>query len=712
VRTPFVQQMETTECGAAALAILLAHHHRYVPLEELRIACGTSRDGAKASNILKAARRYGMHAEGVHLTPQTLTTTPPPLILFWEFNHFLVFEGRGRRFGREVVHLNDPARGHRVVSAEEFGDGFTGVALRIRPGAGFRPGRRRPGRLEGVAAHLRGALRPLALSVASGLLLTFAALATAGFTRAFVDTRLQGQGDSVLPVLFSMMGAAILAVLVLTVVRQSLLLRVRIVSGTRNSARLMRHLLALPVAFVAQRSTADLTRRLSSVDGVALTLTTDLVGIVVNAAAVVIYTCLLLTYSLPLTALTVALSLLNIVAVRYAALARAGRAGRLATDETKLFTASVTGLQLIEPVKASGAEDEHFRTWASALAKVVSGRQDIGGLDILLAVTAPALAAVNSAGILLIGGLQAAHGQMTAGALAAVQVLVTAFTTPVIALNATAGRIQDFGIQLARLRDVETFPSDEDRQPPLGETPRRLLGHLALEHVTFGYNPTAPPLLSDLSLSVGPGEQLALVGGSGSGKSTVSRLIAGLHRPWDGSITIDGVRRDLIPGPVLASSVAFVDQDIVLFHGTVKQNITLWDPTVPDEDVVAALHDAAVYEVVATRPGGIHSLIEEDGRNFSGGQAQRLEIARALVRNPALLVLDEATSALDAEVEHTVTDNIRRRGCALVVVAHRLSTVRDSDEIVVLDQGRVSERGTHERLLAAGGRYHDLVKKI
>ncbi|MFC0597955.1 NHLP family bacteriocin export ABC transporter peptidase/permease/ATPase subunit [Streptomyces palmae] len=709
VRTPGIQQMEATECGAASLGIVLAHHGRYVPLEELRAACGVSRDGARASSLLKAARGYGLTAQGLRMEPDRLAATAAPVVLFWEFNHFLVYEGCGRRFGRQLVHLNDPARGHRTVTAAEFDEGFTGLVLTMRPGPGFRPGGRRPGPFAGLAARLRGSRALLALGALCALLLTVTGTALPVFHRAFVDTALSGDGR-VPPLFFAAMAGSVLAGIALTALRQSFLLRVRLVSATVNSARFLRHVLRVPLAFLAQRSAADLSRRMASHEELALTLSTDLSGVVINGLAVVVYAVLMCAYSTWLAVLTIGLSLVNVAAVRLVARARADRVSRLATEETLLFAHSLHTLGSIETVKATGAEAPSFRRWAGRLAKVVSGRQQADAPSARLMALAPVVTGVTGSLILLIGGLQAAAGQVTIGLLVAFQVLATAFSGPVAQLTAASGRVQDFTVRLARLRDVENSPARTPTALAPGEPPRRLDGRLAVEGLTFGYDPTAPPLLRDVSFSVGPGQQVALVGASGSGKSTVAGLVAGLHRPWQGTVTLDGVDRERTAAAVLAASVAFVDQDIVLFEGTVRDNITLWDPGISDEEVVAALRDAAVYDVVSAREGGIHAAVAEAGRNFSGGERQRLEIARALVRDPRLLVLDEATSALDAETEAAVTDAVRRRGCAIVVVAHRLSTVRLSEEILVLRQGRIHERGTHTDLLAANGLYAHLVK--
>jgi ABC-type bacteriocin/lantibiotic exporter with double-glycine peptidase domain len=329
----------------------------------------------------------------------------------------------------------------------------------------------------------------------------------------------------------------------------------------------------------------------------------------------------------------------------------------------------------------------------------------------LLSIAPTLLAALNSSLLLLIGGLRAIEGSISIGLLVAFQALVAQFSRPVSQLTNLGPKIQDLAADITRLKDIERFPAAavfERDDPPVE---RRLDGGLVFEDVTFGYSPLAKPLLTSLSFKVGPGQRIALVGGSGSGKSTVSRLIAGLYDPWEGCIRFDGQDRMEIPRSLLAASVAFVDQEIFLFEGTVRDNVTLWDPSVPDEDVVAALKDAMVYDVVAARPGSVNSMVSEGGRNFSGGQRQRLEIARALVRSPSVLVLDEATSALDSETEKRIDDNLRRRGCACVIIAHRLSTIRDSDEILVLEHGDLVQRGTHESLMATEGPYLNLIRE-
>nr|WP_026249068.1 NHLP family bacteriocin export ABC transporter peptidase/permease/ATPase subunit [Streptomyces sp. LaPpAH-108] len=713
VRTPTVLQMEAVECGAASLAMVLGHYGRHVPLEELRIACGVSRDGSRASNLLKAARSYGLTAKGMQMDLAALAEVRAPAVLFWEFNHYVVYDGMGRRFGRRGVYINDPAKGRRFVPMEEFDGSFTGVVLVLEPGEDFAKGGRKPGILGAMPARLRGTAGTLPAAVLASLLLVAVGAALPALSRTYIDMFLIGGQTSLLGVLFASMGTCVALTLVLTWLQQTNLLHGRIISSTLSSARFLRHLLRLPVTFFSQRSPADLVQRLQSNDQVAETLARDLAAAGVDAIVVVLYAVLLYTYDPQLTFVGIGVALLNIVAMRMVVRLRATRTAKLRADTARLTNTSYTGLQLIETMKATGGEDGYFRKWAGQHAATLEEQQKLGVPSAWLGVVAPTLATLNSALILWIGGVRAIEGHISVGLLVAFQALVARFTAPLTRLNGVAGRIQDFAADVARLKDVENFQADPlyDRPGGAGESTRRLRGHVQLENVTFGYSPLDKPLLTGFDLTVGPGQQVALVGGSGSGKSTVSRLISGLYSPWDGVIRIDDTRLEDIPRGALASSVSFVDQDVFLFEGSVRDNVALWDRSIPDEAVVEALRDAALYDVVMRRPGGIHSRVEQDGRNFSGGQRQRLEIARALVRRPSILVLDEVTSALDAETELVVMDNLRRRGCACVVIAHRLSTVRDSDEIVVLQHGTVVERGRHEELVARGGAYAALVRE-
>lgn len=710
VRTVTTLQMESAECGAASLAMILGHHGRHVPLEELRTACDVGRDGSRASNVLKAARGYGMAATGVQVETSDLADLPLPAVLFWNFNHFVVYEGTSRRFGRSAAHLNDPAKGRRAVSREEFDTSFTGLVLTFEPGVDFEPGGNRPSTLRGLLDRVRQVRVAMVIVLIASLLLIFVGLMIPAMSRAFVDLFLVEGYSSLLSPFFLITGAAVALVLVLTALQQTFLRRAQLFSSTARSAQFLHHALRLPVSFFSQRSPADIALRLASNDQVAEILCRTSSAAITSGLIVVLYAALLWSYDSRLTVIGVLIALINIGLVRAISSVRRGAVAKVRVDEAKLQSVSYSGLQLVETMKSVGGEEEFFRRWASQHAQLLNGQQRAQAPTVLLTAAAPMLGMLNATMILWIGGLRAVEGGLSIGVLIAFQALIRNFTAPVGELAEVGPQVQDLGADIARLRDVDTAAEDPSFSRADSAITHRLSGSCAVRDVTFGYSRLSRPLIDKLSFVVGPGQQVALVGGSGSGKSTVTGLISGLREPWSGEIWFGEHRQREIPRNVLAASVAFVDQDIFLFEGTVRDNVTLWNPSISDAAVLSALHDACIHDVIAGRPGGIHGRVEQDGRNFSGGQRQRLEIARALAQSASIIVLDEATSALDAETEETVYTNLRRRGCALIVIAHRLSTVRDSDEILVLDGGRVIERGTHDALLAGGGAYASMAK--
>jgi NHLM bacteriocin system ABC transporter peptidase/ATP-binding protein len=711
-RTPTVIQMESVECGAAALAMVLGYYGRFVPLEELRAVCGVSRDGAKASSVVAAARRYGLIARGLQAETSVLRQMRMPAIIFWAFQHFLVVESIGKRWGKQRVRINDPASGPRWVDLAEFDSGFTGIVLTFEPGPDFTPGGRRTRVAQALLSRRIGTGQALPLVLLASLLLVVPGLITPAFYGFFVDRVLPRSSSGYLGPLLGVMAAAAVATFVLTSVQLHYLLRIELRTSMVSSARFFRHLLRLPIDFYLQRQPAEVSKRVSANDTVAEILSRDLATTVVNLILVVFYAILLVHYDLVLGLVGVAMAALNIVVLRQVARVRTDAVAALRADRGKLMTATFNTLNLIETVKATGAEPDAFARWAGFLAKVISGKQRLGRPTALLTTVPPLLAAADSGLVLLFGGLRAVDGTISIGILIAFQTLLSRMSLPVTQLTDLGERLQDITADLNRLADVEQYPvaSVFTREPvPTGGDIVRLEGRLEFAQVTFGYTPLGPPVVNELSFSVMPGSRIAVVGGSGSGKSTIGRLTVGLFEPWSGEILLDGRPRADLPRAVVASSVAYVDQDPCLFEGTVRDNLTLWDDGVPDEAVVAALRDAELFEMITARPGGVNGRVGEGGRNFSGGQRQRLELARALVGNPSLLVLDEATSALDPETERIITDNLRRRGCASLVIAHRLSTIRDADEILVLSKGKVVERGRHRELMEVDGQYAALL---
>jgi len=709
VRTPTVIQMEAVECGAAALAMVLGSFGRFVPLEELRVACGVSRDGSKALNVVKAARTFGLLSKGYKKEPAQLRDLPLPLIAFWNFNHFVVVEG----FQRGKVYLNDPAHGPRVVSDREFDESFTGVVLVFEKGPDFQPGGEPASVVRALRRRLPGVRLALGYAVLATLALVLPGMVLPVFSRVFVDTILvQGSALWVNPVLIGMALTALVSG-VLTFLQQRGLLAMEIKLATVGSSRFFWHVLRLPMEFFSQRFGGDIVSRIEINNTVATLLSGELATNLVSLLLVGVFAALMFQYDVVLTLLGIGIAILNLVVLRLTARRRRDASVRLLQERGKLVGTSMAGLQSLETLKASGAESEFFSTWAGYQARVATSENDLGTVALYLSAVPPLLTGVNAAVVIGLGSRRIMDGVMTMGMLLAFQTLMQRFVEPANRLVALGGQLQDLAGDMNRLDDVLHCAPDPlvtARPDAPAGTPEKLEGWLELRNVTFGYSRLDPPLISDFSLTLKPGQRTALVGGSGSGKSTVAKLVVGLYRPWTGEVCFDGVRREDLARGLIANSVAMVDQDITLFEGTIRDNLTLWDDTVEEPVLLQAARDACIHDDIADRPGGYDYPVEEQGRNFSGGQRQRLEIARALVTTPPILVLDEATSALDALTEKQVDDALRRRGCTCLIVAHRLSTIRDCDEIIVLDRGVVVERGTHDDLVASDGAYARLIR--
>lgn len=697
VRSPTVLQMEAVECGAAALGIVLAHHGRWVSLEELRLACGVSRDGSKASNMIKAARTYKLIAKGMKTEPRALKRFRPPMILHWNFNHFLVLDG----FHKGKVYLNDPASGPLVVSEEELDQSFTGVVLTFEPGDGFETSGNKPTFWPALGRRLTGTRLALAFVILASFALVIPQLVAPVFSKVFVDNVLLQGNEQWLPSLLGGMGATAVMLGLLTWIQQSYLLRLETRIALAGSSRFLWHVLRLPVEFFNQRFAGDVSSRVAINNRVAQLLSRDLATHFLGAVMILFYLALMFWYDPLLMAIGMLVAGLNIAALHLVSRKRVDSSRRLLQEQGKLQGTAIGGLQMIETLKATGGEADLFARWSGYQAKVVNIRQQLERYTQLLDAVPPLLASLNTAVILGVGSLRVMSGRLSLGELVAFQVLMASFLAPVSRLVSLGGKVQTVGGDMSRLDDVLRYPVDQgiEHEQRMPERDVRLAGRLELRGVTFGYSRLAPPLIEGFDLVLEPGARVALVGTSGSGKSTVARLVTGLYEPWSGEILLDGTPRGEISRPVLSSSLAYVDQSLFLFEGTVRDNLTLWDGTIPLAEVVSAAKDAAIHEVVAARSGGYDSQVEESGRNFSGGQQQRLEIARALASQPSLLVLDEATSALDPATEETIDRNLRRRGCTCLIIAHRLSTIRDADEIVVLEQGRVVQRGRHDQLI-------------
>ncbi|MBV6627794.1 MAG: NHLP family bacteriocin export ABC transporter peptidase/permease/ATPase subunit [Rivularia sp. (in: Bacteria)] len=706
-RTPTLLQMEAVECGAACLGMILAYHKRIVPLAELRQACGVSRDGSKATNILKAAKVYGLQAKGFKVEIEGLKELQCPYIIFWNFNHFVVVEG----FSKKYAFLNDPATGRCKVSLSEFNDAYTGVVLVFEPSNKFQKGGRKPSLFLALLSRLQNSGWSLFYCILVGFFLVLPGLAMPTFSQIFIDQILiNNHTDWLRPLILAMLFTAVLSGL-LTRLQLQLLRRLKIKLAMGMSSKFIWHLLHLPVSFYDQRFAGEISSRIQLNDDLADLLSGELATTVISAVMVIFYAIVMWQYDQVLTLIGIAFVVINVLALQWVARLRMDTNVRLMQEEGKVSGVAISGLQSIETLKASGLESDFFNRWAGYYAKAVNVRQQMSNLTQNLGILPTFLSGIASMLLLAVGGLRVMDGTLTIGMLIAFQSLMQQFMQPVNQLVNLGGSLQEVEGKLNRLDDVLRNPQQVRKTEKLQSyISPKLAGYLELNNISFGYNRTASPLIENFSMSLQPGQRIALVGGSGSGKSTVAKLVAGLYQAWDGTILFDGQSRDIIPPQVLVNSIAIIEQDIKLFAGTVRDNLTLWDTTIPDSNLMQACRDAAIHETILSLRGGYNADLLEGAANLSGGQRQRLEIARALVNNPSILLMDEATSALDIQTEKIIQQNLRLRGCTCLIVAHRLSSIRDCDEIIVLHQGKVVQRGTHEELIQVRGHYSDLVQ--
>jgi ABC-type bacteriocin/lantibiotic exporter with double-glycine peptidase domain len=701
---PVLQQTTQADCGAACLTMILGYHGKEVPLREVRDVVGAGRDGADASQILAGADWYGLRARAVKIEEiENLESLPRASILHWELRHFVVLD----RVAGDGIWIVDPAAGRRLVVWPEVRRAFTGIAVILEPAAGFIRERGKP---SGAARYVRQLLREspaLARLIALSILLQILALALPLLTGIIVDRVVPHHEVTILTILIGGLAAVVAFNLLATLVRARLLLRLRIQLDERMTLDFLDHLVDLPYSFFQQRSSGDLMVRLNSNAAVREILTSSALSTALDGLLVSLYL-IILTVVQPMLGLT-ALVLGALRVILFLALRHRHRElmSRALQTEASSRSYQVEMLSGIETLKSLGAERRAVEHWSNLFADELNVAIDRGRLNALFDSLMAALATASPFVILVYGALEVIRGQLTLGTMLAASALAAGFFAPLSTLVSTALQMQLLGSYFERIDDVLDTPPEQDRSAPLARP--ALAGRITVEHLTFRYSQTSPLVVDDVSLEVEAGSFVALVGPSGAGKTTLAHLMVGLYRPTSGEVRYDGIDLGALDLRAARSQLGIVNQQPYLFGGSIASNLSIADPTLPRARLIEAAKLAHIHDDIVTMPLGYETLLAEAALSLSGGQRQRLALARALVPRPAILLLDEATSSLDTATERLIQDELARLRCTRIVIAHRLSTVRDADMILVMEQGRVVEAGRHQELMGRGGRYGELV---
>lgn len=701
VRVPSVLQMEATECGAASLGMVLAHYGKWVTLEELRIECGVSRDGMNAKSVVQAARHYGLDAQGVSVALERLPVQQFPCIAYWNFAHFLVIEG----VDRHGVFVNDPARGRDHIPWERADRSFTGLILKLSPGAEFVRSGKPPSVISSIRWRLAGMRGALMYLLLAGLALAVPVLLAPLALQAFVQQYLIGGIAQWALISIVTMVVALLLGVWIGAWQGGVARRTTQAMAVFESLTLMRHVLQLPVSFFTQRYPGEIATRLQLADSVARVVTQSLLPAVLGLITSLVVAIALFVFAWQLAIIALLSAAAVLATLRAVQGLRTDQAGILGQDQASMDAAVAYFLRTIETIKATGAEDSSTNVILGHLAKVNADQTSLQKSSAMVGVLPAVATGIGSALIVGLGGVLVAQSAISVGAYIAVMALVPIFLRPVASWSGAVDTLQQARVWLTRLDDLLLQPSEVPGSlvPPKG-------GSLELRNVSFRYSPGAPDAVENLTLQVAPGQRVALVGASGSGKSTAARVAVGLLVPTVGEVVIGDVAVSQCSPSKRAEVLGYVEQEVVLFAGSVRENITLFDDDVDMNRVRKAARAASIDHDIEVRLGGYDAHVADGGRNFSGGQRQRLEIARVMLKDPHIVVLDEATSALDPLIEEQVMTSLLTSGAGLLIIAHRLSTIRDCDEIIVMAQGRVVERGTHEQLMALKGEYVRLVE--
>ena len=707
-KVPVVIQMEAMECGAASLCMILAYYGRWVALSEMRDLVGISRDGTKLSSMSKVARSFGLTATAHSTDVEGLFKNASfPCIIHWQFRHFMVCCGRRGK----NVYINDPAKGMIKMSIEEFDNGFTGIYADYAPTESFEPGGREKSIWEYAKENLTDAKSTIVFVGLASIVTALTGAMMPALTRVFVDRVLSGQSNSWIGPLITLMIIVCLIMLMVGWVQAVFQMKLFGLLGIKSCTRYMWHMLHMPQQFFFQRQPGDLQQNEAATEGIAKTFINQIVPLVINTIMMIYYAVVMIMYSWVLALIGFAIVAVNLALSRYLANRKINTVRGMKKANGKMMSSSMAAIGMIETIKASGAENVYFNKWSGFQASVSDENVKIEKDNQILGSIPGILIKILSIVILCGGVYFVLEGHFTVGMVIAFQSYLTAFIGPAQQMIGMQQEIQEMRTDMERIEDTMIYPEHS----MLGEeTPdlvyEKLKGEIELRNVTFGYSKVEEPLLKGLSLHILPGQSVAVIGSSGCGKSTILSMVSGLYEPWEGEILFDGKPMKEIPKSLFRGSMSVIDQRIILFKDTIANNIRMWDSSIEDFEVIMAAKDAQIHDDIMLRKNGYNHVLLEGGADFSGGQRQRMEIARALATDPTIVIMDEATSALDAATENNVVKSIRARGITCLIVAHRLSTIRDCDQIIVLDKGVIAERGTHQELMELGGLYCSLVK--
>ncbi len=705
-----IMQMEALECGAACLAMILAYYGKWMALEQVRRDSGVSRDGANAKNILGAARKYGLEAHGYRISPEAIRREATfPCIIHWNYNHFVVLTG----FRAGKACLNDPSVGTISIPISEFNESYTGVALMFKPSESFEPGGRQKSIIDYASKRLSGARWAVLFTLVVSALTYAFTIINPKMSQRFMDQFLGKKDDPTSVYIF--LGILVALAFLQVVIQWVAAIHVLKINGKlaiNGSTSFMWKILRLPIDFFNQRMSGDILMRHSTNESIARVIVDTLSPLVLNSVMMIFYLVVMIRYSVRLTILGITATIINLFFSRIISVRRINIARGLMIDKGKLETATISGIGMIETIKASGAENGYFEEWIGLKAKADEKENRFLMSDSLWGIIPAYVMSLTNYAVLIMGVFLILRGHFTIGMITAFQQILQSFITPAQTLTRAGQSLMEMRTEMERVEDVMNYPEAIPETAPErseDQVYEKLMGDVVLKNVTFGYSPLDEPVIRNFSMEVKQGKRVAIVGESGCGKSTVAKLISGLYKPWEGEISFDGRKIDEIDREVFTGSVAVVDQDITLFADTIENNIKMWDDSIESFEIILAARDAQIHDEILQKPGGYQHILSENGKDMSGGQRQRLEIARVLAMDPSIIILDEATSALDAQTELDVVNAIKDRGITLIVIAHRLSTIRDCDEIIVINKGEIVERGTHSQLLEADGYYKALV---